>query len=152
MVTCACSDNIKQTRYIDRDLVEWHCQIAIEKKRAHEEVAREELRFTAEWKRYETALRKEVLKSKLPQEWIPQLDQVSGEEYFLNIKTAKTSKEHPNKVLVAQLVEKQRVRAQTILAEQLQRIDAYERRLDVQLREHTDIALHEVLTVWSRLQ
>lgn len=133
------------------DLVEWHCRIAVEKRRAQDEMAREELRFATEWKAYETKLRKEVLKSKLPQEWIPQTDQVSGEEFFFNVKTTKVSKEHPNKLLFAQLIEKQRKRATEIFAEQIWRLEDYQQRLDAQLQDHTKSVLAALLSEWTSL-
>lgn len=137
---------VQHIHTIDIDLVEWRCRISVEKTRVREEMAREHSRVATEWKKYEAKLLKEVMNSKVPSEWIPQMDQVSGEEYFLNTKTAKTSKEHPNKVLFKQLASKQRTRAENIYADQMKRLEDYQQHLDMQLAGHSQGSLDEIVS------
>lgn len=131
------------------ELVEWKCRIGIEKTRVRDELVREETRFASEWKKYEAKLQKDVLKSKLPAEWIPQMDAISGEAYFLNTKTAKASREHPNKSLFNQLTTKQHVRAEELYAGQVTRLEEYQQRLDVQFRAQVHGSLDEILAAMT---
>lgn len=134
---------------IDMELVEWKCRIGVEKTRVQDELFREETRFASEWRKYEAKLQKEVLKSKLPAEWIPQMDVISGEAYFLNTKTAKVSKEHPNKSLFNQLATKQHARAEELYASQVTRLEEYQQCLGVQFQAQVHGSLDEILAVMT---
>lgn len=129
---------------VNHKLAEWTCHVAIEKARITREIERESLRFTIEWAKYESRLEKEVMKSRLSSEWIPQMDPLSGETFYLNVKTTKTSYEHPNLLLYRQLVKKQRVRAEEQYEERRKRLQAYLLRLEEQHREEMEKLFDEL--------
>lgn len=139
------SNLAQHVKSIDIELVEWKCRISIEKQRVQSELIREETRFASEWRKYEAKLQKEVRKSKLPAEWIPQMNPLSGEAYFLNTKTVKSVKEHPHKSLFNQLAAKQRTRAEKLYTGQVTRLEEYQQRLDVQFRAQVNDSLDEIL-------
>ncbi|KAF4319765.1 hypothetical protein BBO99_00004973 [Phytophthora kernoviae] len=130
---------------LDADLAEWRYRIGLERQRAQEELEKEGERFSTEWSKYEAKLRKDVMKSKLVPEWIPQMDQVSGEQYFLSTKTGRTVKEHPNLLLFKQLIAKQRVRAEELFLVQQSRLQDYIIHLDSRLHERTQEILKEMV-------
>lgn len=137
--------NVQALSDLDADLAEWRCHIGIERERAQAELTKESERFATEWAKYEAKLRKDVMKSKLAPEWIPQMDQVSGEQYFLSTKTGRTVKEHPNLLLYRQLIAKQRVRAQELYLAQRSRLEDYVAELDSRLQERTQEILKEMV-------
>ncbi|GLE03116.1 hypothetical protein PINS_up011995 [Pythium insidiosum] len=116
---------------LNLELADWAFHIGIERERVELELQNEVDRFDAEWVRYEQRLERDVAKSRLPQEWIPQLDAVSGESYFFNLQTGKASKEHPNTKFFRQLVKKQRIAAEKLLNERKTRLELYRHRLEV---------------------
>jgi hypothetical protein len=117
---------------VNQHFAEWHCHVAIEKLRVAHELRREQHRFTTEWARYEARLEKDVLKAKLSSEWIPQLDPVGGETFYLNVQTTKTTSEHPNRTLLRQLLKRQRAHAEQLREERQKRLQQYMESLDTQ--------------------
>lgn len=120
----------------DEELVDWHRHVGAEVTRVEREMKQEASRFASEWTKYTATLQREVLKSKLPQEWIPQMDQVDGTQYYLHLHTGKTIKEHPNKALFQQLLSKQRVCAEEQYSTQQRRLEAYLEHLHHQQEQH----------------
>ncbi|TMW64483.1 hypothetical protein Poli38472_011363 [Pythium oligandrum] len=136
----------ERTSVVNIHLAEWSCHMSIESTRAAKEIRREEARFTAEWSRYESRLEKDVLRSKLPPEWIPQLDPVSGETFYLNIQATKTSKEHPNVGLFHRLAKKQKIRAENQYTDRRARLETYQAHLEAE-RVSTLAAMLDQLSV-----
>ncbi|KAF0695846.1 Aste57867_13366 [Aphanomyces stellatus] len=78
------------------ELLEWRRMLSLEQARAEAAIIAEHKVFLGEWEKYKTELTKQCLKAKLTEEWVPQLDPVSGQTNFLNLKTGVVHYDHPN--------------------------------------------------------
>lgn len=128
----------------DEELVDWHRNVGAEVIRVEREMEQEASRFVSEWTKYTATLQREVIKSKLPQEWIPQLDQVDGKQYYLHLRTGKIVKEHPNKALFHQLLTKQRVFAEEQYSTKQRRLKVYLEHLHRQQEQHRQQTLERM--------
>jgi hypothetical protein len=96
-------------------------------------------------------LLKNILKSKLLAEWIPQLDQVTGEKFYLNAKTGNSQKEHPNDRLFKQLVKKQHQRATALYQEQHNRMKGYLIYVEKREESHRTECIDELQNIISQI-
>ncbi len=133
----------------NREMIEWTWRELVETARIDGELGDEYERFQRSWKNYELRLEKEVTQSKLPAEWTPQHDLVSGKSYYLNTRTGKTQKEHPNKKLFFQLISQQKVRAMDIYNGNTQRLLQFRDFLE---RKHSEHRIKIIETVISMLR
>ncbi|ETW02290.1 hypothetical protein H310_05838 [Aphanomyces invadans] len=108
----------RSTRYstcCPYELVEWHRMLTLEKEQTQAAIVAEHKAFTVEWEKYSAELTKQCLKAKLFAEWVPQLDNHSGNTYYLNV----------HRQLALKLLAKQRRRAESQFQERLRRLEGH---------------------------
>ena len=93
------------------------------------DAARERRDFEESFRKWAAKMTKTMLARKLPSDWIPQMNTLTGASYFFNLKTGEAAEEHPNLKAAKKTERTQRKLAEEQLTERLATLREYEERL-----------------------
>lgn len=117
-------------------LMTWFVNADLEAREANRQMEAEKERFEQAWATYEKRITKALLAKKLSPDWVPQLEDITGTTYYLNLRTGKSQGEHPNMKFVRAQKKKQRVRADAQLADRMRIMLDYRDRIVMGEAEH----------------
>ena len=115
------------------------------------DAARERRDFEESFRKWAAKMTKTMLARKLPSDWIPQMNTLTGASYFFNLKTGEAAEEHPNLKAAKKTERTQRKLAEEQLSERLATLREYEERLADGRAQVLERYAAEAAAAWATL-
>ena len=115
------------------------------------DAARERRDFEESFRKWAAKMTKTMLARKLPSDWIPQMNTLTGASYFFNLKTGEAAEEHPNLKAAKKTERTQRKLAEEQLSERLATLCEYEERLADGRNAQLERYAAEAAAAWATL-
>ena len=100
------------THKLEEEMLLRHSMLEKERQHGEKEIGEENARFEKAWQQWCKQMRTHCLRQPLRKEWVPQVDGVSSETYYVNVVTGARQIEHPHMTYVEVNQQKGRAKAQ----------------------------------------
>ena len=91
---------------------------------------------------------KECMRSRVSDDWVPQMEEATGRRFYYSIKTGKCTNTHPNQLIAENIIRKQRDRAEGLFRDgQAERKEYKDKLLQSEAahRQEQEILIHKLL-------